>query len=146
MGKIEPFASRFIVGILITLFSITGCSDMPYTGSGLTANEVDRYLVSTDGNVVCFQDGNDETCLKLIPETQNGAPTIHIYPEKQIYLFYHEGNPILRAARVGDNNGNNGDGNNGNGHWVLPRRWCRFVFTFAWPGGPAIAWLHNLAA
>jgi len=132
MGKIQPLALKFIVGILIILFSITGCSDMPYTGSVLPVHEVDRYLVSTDGNVVCFQDGIDSTCLNLIPETQNGGPAIHIYPERRLYLFYHEGNPILRAERVGDppqnegggnqddnngnnngdNNGNNGDGNN----------------------------------
>ena len=117
MRKIQPLALGFIVGILIILFSITGCSDMPYTGSALTVPEVDRYRVSTDGNVVCFEDGIDSTCLKLIPETQNGGPAIHIYPEKQLYLFYHEGNPILRAARVGNNNGNNGGGgNNGNGN------------------------------
>lgn len=81
MRKIEPFSLKIILGILIIFFSITGCSDMPYTGSVLTAPEVDRYLISTDGNVVCFQDGIDSTCLKLIPETQNGAPAIHIYPE-----------------------------------------------------------------
>ena len=93
---------------------------MPYTGPLLTVNEVDRYLVSTDGNAVCFQDDLDSTCIKLGQETANGAdttngPAIHIYPERRLYLFYHEGNPIFRAERVGDNNGNNG-GNNGNGN------------------------------
>ncbi|MCG9133060.1 hypothetical protein J5I95_15395 [Candidatus Poribacteria bacterium] len=126
MREIEPFALKFIVGILIILFSITGCSDMPYTGSVLTVHEVDRYLVSTDGNVVCFQDEFDATCLKLTSETGNGAnainePAIHIYPEKRVYVFYHEGKPILRAVRAGSNNGNNGNsngdnsGNNGSG-------------------------------
>ncbi len=120
MRKIEPFALKFIVGILMILFSITGCSDMPYTGSVLTVHEVDRYLVSTDGNVVCFQDELDSTCLKLTPETGNGAnainePAIHIYPEKRVYVFYHEGKPILRAVRAGNNGGNgNNNGNNGN--------------------------------
>ena len=122
MRTIEPLASKFSVGILMILFSITGCSDMPYTGSVLTVHEVDRYLVSTDGNVVCFQDALDSTCLKLTPETGNGAnainePAIHIYPERRVYVFYHEGKPILRAVRAGDNNGNNGGGgNNGNGN------------------------------
>ena len=136
MRKIEPFAFTFILGILIILCSVAGCSDMPYTGSVLTVNEVDRYLVSTDGNVVCFQDALDATCLRLIPETGDGTnaingAAIHIYPEKRVYVFYHEGKPILRAVRVGaapqnrgDNNGdtgggnNNGDnnGNNGNGN------------------------------
>ena len=110
-----------ILGILIILFSITGCSDMPYTGSVLTVHEVDRYLVSTDGDVVCFQDDLDSTCIKLGPETATGAdatngPAIHIYPEKRVYLFYHEGQPIFRAERVGDNNNNNGDNNNNNGN------------------------------
>ena len=114
MRKIEPFALKIILGILIILFSITGCSDMPYTGSVLTTPEVDRYLISTDGNVVCFQDGIDTTCLKLIPETQNGGPAIHIYPEKRVYVFYHEGKPILRAVRAGSNNDNNGGGGNNN--------------------------------
>ncbi len=120
MRKIEPFALKFIIGILSALFCITGCSDMPYTGSVLTVHEVDRYLVSTDGNVVCFQDALDSTCLKLTPETGNGAingPAIHIYPEKRVYVFYHEGKPILRAVRAGGNTGNNGGGgNNGNGN------------------------------
>ena len=127
MREIEPFALKFIVGILMILFSITGCSDMPYTGSVLTVHEVDRYLVSTDGNAVCFQDDIDATCIGLGAEadTTNG-PTVHIYPERRLYLFYHEGNPILRAERVGDtsqngggsNNGNNGNdnGNNNNGN------------------------------
>ncbi len=144
MRKIEPLAGKFIVGILIILFSVTGCSDMPYTGSILTVREVDRYLVSTDGEAVCFQDDFDSTCIKLTPETENSrgttnASTIHIYPEKHLYIFYHEGKPILRAERAGDqgtqtstgeprnpsggdpstpngdggNNGNN-NGNNGN--------------------------------
>ncbi len=119
MRKIEPLALKFILGILTILFSITGCSDMPYTGSVLTFHE-DRYDVVTDGNVVCFQDELDATCLKLTPEIGNGAntingPAIHIYPEKRVYVFYHEGKPILRAVRAGDNNGDNGDGSNNGG-------------------------------
>ena len=106
MRKIEPLAGKFIVGILIILFSVTGCSDMPYTGSILTVREVDRYLVSTDGEAVCFQDDSDSTCIKLTPETENSrgatnASAIHIYPEKHLYIFYHEGKPILRAERAG---------------------------------------------
>lgn len=126
MGKIElkisdmthQLAFTFILGILIILCSVTGCSDMPYTGSILTVNEVDRYLVSTDGRAVCFQDELDSTCLKLTSETPNDGPTIHIYPEKRVYVFYHEGNPILRAVRAGNNNGNsnNGGGGNNNGN------------------------------
>ena len=113
----QPFA--FTLGILIILFSIAGCSDMPYTGSALTGNEIDRYRVSTDGNVVCFQDGLDSTCIKLGSQTGDGGyatdgPAIHIYPEKRLYLFYHEGNPIVFARRVGDTSQNGGTGNQGN--------------------------------
>ena len=118
---------KFSLGILITLFSITGCSDMPYIGSVLTDHEVDRYLVSTDGRAVCFQDDLNSTCIKLIPEAGNGvnainASAIHIYPQRQVYVFYHEGNPILRAERAritqaltgaNGNSGNNNNGNNG---------------------------------
>ena len=111
----------FIVGILIILFSIAGCSDMPYTGSTLTGNEIDRYRVSRDGNVVCFQDGLDSTCIKVGSQTGDGGyatdgPAIHIYPEKRLYLFYHEGNPIVLAKRVGDTSQNGGAGNQGNGN------------------------------
>ena len=115
MGKIQPLALIFIVGILTVIFSITGCSDMPYTGSVLTVREVDRYLVSTDGNVICLQDDIDSTCIKLGSETDNtNGPAIHIYPERRLYLFYHEGNPILRAERVGGTSQNGGGGNQGN--------------------------------
>ncbi|MDE0555249.1 MAG: hypothetical protein OXI24_13585 [Candidatus Poribacteria bacterium] len=127
-------ALKFSLGILITLFSITGCSDMPYIGSVLMDHEVDRYLVATDGNVVCFQDDLDSTCIRLRPEAGNGVNAInphaiHIYPQKRVYVFYHEGNPILRAERAtitqaltgansgseNNNNGNNeGDGSNNN--------------------------------
>ena len=121
MRTIEPLASKFSVGILMILFSITGCSDMPYTGSVLTVHEVDRYLVSTDGNVVCFQDGLDSTCIKLTLETGDGTdttngPAIHIYPEKRVYVFYHEGKPILRVVRGGSDPQNGGGSNNGNGN------------------------------
>ncbi|MCY4552922.1 MAG: hypothetical protein OXC79_04535 [Candidatus Poribacteria bacterium] len=117
--KFKLIPAKFIIGTLMILFAITGCSDMPYTGSVLTVHEVDRYLVSTDGSVVCFQDDIDSTCIKLRAETGDGAETtngsaVHIYPEKRLYLFYHEGNPIFRAERVGNNNGNNNGNGNGN--------------------------------
>ncbi len=128
-------ALKFSLGILIALFSITGCSEMPYIGAVLTDHEVDRYLVSTDGRAVCFQDDLNSTCIRLTPDAGNGVsvidgPGIHIYPQRRVYVFYHEGNPILRAERAtitptltganGDsgnnNNGNNGgSGNNNNG-------------------------------
>ena len=45
--KTMLLALELIGSILISLFvGIIGCSDMPYTGSMLTADDVDRYLVS----------------------------------------------------------------------------------------------------
>ena len=144
--KFKPTPAKFIIGTLMILFAITGCSDMPYTGSGLTVLEVNRYLVSTDGESVCFQDDLNATCIRLLPETQNvvdenNRPAVYIYPERRVYMLYHEGAPILRAERAqitpiptdtpentsdddpstpngqtGNNNGNNnnnGGGNNG---------------------------------
>ncbi len=129
--KMESFVGKFIMGILIIFFGLIGCSDMPYLASTLPVHEVDRYLVSTDGNAVCFQDDFNSTCIKLIPEIGNGAnttnntPAIHIYPERRVYVFYYEGNPILRAERTQQTptgtdastaNGQSGNGNNGNGN------------------------------
>ena len=134
--KFKPTPPKFSIGTLMILFAITGCSDMPYTGSTLTVHEVDRYLVSTDGNAVCFQDDLDATCIKLtLPtgadaDTTNG-PDIYIYPERRLYIFYHEGKPVVRAERVpirqtptdptgdpstpnGQGGNNNNDGNGGN--------------------------------
>ncbi|MCY3742600.1 MAG: hypothetical protein OXH00_16415 [Candidatus Poribacteria bacterium] len=144
--KFKPIPAKFIIGILMILFAITGCSDMPYTGSNPTVFEVNRYLVSTDGESVCFQGDIDATCIRLIPETQNtvdanSRPAVYIYPERRVYMLYHEGAPILRAERAqivptppdtqgntsaddpstpngqtGNNNGNNGNNNNGGGN------------------------------
>ena len=134
--RFKPTPAKFIIGTLMILFVITGCSDMPYTGSTLTVHEVDRYLVSTDGNAVCFQDDLDSTCIKLKlttgadADTTNG-PAIYLYPERRLYIFYHEGKPVVRAERVpipqtptdttgdpstpnGQGGNNNNDGNGGN--------------------------------
>ena len=56
--KTEPLSLKSIGGILILLLSIIGCSDMPYTGSMLTVDDVDRYIVSSEKGRVCLQNGN----------------------------------------------------------------------------------------
>ena len=142
--KFEPTPAKFIIGTLMILFAITGCSDMPYVGANLTTLEVDRYLISTDGESVCFQDELNTTCIRLTPETGDPAgttngPAVYIYPERRVHTFYYDGNPILHAERVqpaptppedddpptpngqtgnnnGNNNNNNGGGNNGGGN------------------------------
>jgi len=87
----------------MTLLGIAGCSDMPYTGSMLTVDDVDQYLVSIDGETFCLQNGHDSACLTLTPRKQGtNAPVIHIYPSKLIYIFYHKGKEIVRAEKVMD--------------------------------------------
>ena len=45
--KVKSLSLICISSILITLFCLIGCSDMPYTGSGLTPDDiVDQYIVS----------------------------------------------------------------------------------------------------
>ncbi len=100
--KTEPLSLRLIGGILITLFSIVGCSDMPYTGSMLTAEDVDRYITIGEDSA-CLLSGHESACITLIPETEDDSrPVIHIHPRKLIYVFYHEGVKIMRAERVMD--------------------------------------------
>ncbi len=136
---------------LIILFSIAGCSDpshtgsmASYAGSMLTPGDVDDYLISNRGGTYCIHSATDSSCIDLIRLVNGRAdakgPIIHIYPERTLYLFYHEGKPIARVERVGDttdlvntltnddddddddnnngggnNNGNNGDDDNNNG-------------------------------
>ena len=59
---------RLISGILIIFFGITGCSDMPYTGSMLTPNDVDRYLITHSDGKFCLHNGTDSACLTLVPK------------------------------------------------------------------------------
>ncbi len=131
----------FILGaILLMLFSITGCSETPLGSSMLTLDDIDRYTISKDGDVICIRDALDSACMTLFPEDRNligvgKAPIIYIYPEKLTYIFYREDEPILRAERLIDttdilqglrgteaggngaskqnNNGRNGNDNNG---------------------------------
>ena len=96
----------FISGILIILFSITGCTESPYTGSILELSDVDQYISQSDNELLCLQSKSDAACLKLIPKIRSTdnikVPTIHIHPQKLVYIFYHEGRQILRAERAID--------------------------------------------
>ena len=95
--------SLILIGsILITLFSIIGCSDMPYTGSMLTAEDVDRYITIGEDSA-CLLSGDESACLTLLPEMEDDSrPIIHIHPRKIVYVFYDEGVPIIRAEIVTD--------------------------------------------
>lgn len=98
-----------ISGILIMLISITGCSDVPYTGPTLTVGHVDQYLDAIEQDTVCLQDGFDTVCVKLLlDKTEIDAtnidyiPTVHVHPTRINYVFDYQGQPILEAKRLMD--------------------------------------------
>ena len=144
--KTEPLSLGIISGILILLFSIVGCSDMPYTGSMLTVDDVDKYITMSEGSA-CLLNGYASACLTLAPQRWGRQERArHPHPSKKTRLyFYHEGKQIVRAERAmdtseivkeltdpgtsggddqgtrgvrddGGNNGNTGDGNNDGGN------------------------------
>ena len=96
-------------GILIALFTIIGCSDVPYTGPTLTVGHVDQYLNAIEQDTVCLQDGFDTVCVKLLLDTTeidatgiDYTPTVHVHPTNITYVFNYQGNPILEAKRLMD--------------------------------------------
>jgi hypothetical protein len=97
---------KFLIASLILLFTIIGCSDVPYTGPILSVDSVDRYLSSIDEDKVCLQDGFDTICLKFTQVESDGesdgAAFIHIHPTSVAYIFYFEGLPILQAEKAMD--------------------------------------------
>lgn len=110
--KISNIPFRYlslIGGLLIMLISITGCSDIPYTGPTLTIGHVDQYLNAIEGDTVCLQDGFDTVCVKLLLDTTeidatniDYTPTVHIHPTNIVYVFDYQGRPILEAKRLMD--------------------------------------------
>lgn len=109
MKTAKHLSLALIGSILIILFSITGCSEVPYTGPVLTINHIDTYLNATGEDTVCLQDGFDSVCVKLdldkieIDSADIGyTPTVHVHPENVAYVFEYQGNPILRAKRSMD--------------------------------------------
>lgn len=104
--KSEPLALSLIGGILIILLSITGCSDVPYTGQVITVQHVDHYLDSMEQNTLCLQDGFDTVCVKLMLDevemegvSVDYTPVVHVHPTSLSYVFYYEDKPILYAKR-----------------------------------------------
>ena len=107
--KVESLSLSFISGILIAFFTIVGCSDMPYSGSMVTTDnvDVDPYIVSPNEELVCLQNGTGSECLTLMPEDpeevdSTNGPIIHIHPERLVYIFYHEDTEIVRVERAID--------------------------------------------
>ena len=103
--KTKPVLLKSISVPLIVLFSLIGCTDVPYTGPMLTVDHVDRYLESLGEDTVCLHDGFNTICIKVVPEKSDdeaGIPIIHVHPTSLTYMFYYEDKPILRAERVMD--------------------------------------------
>ena len=109
MKTAKHLSLLLISNILIILFSLTGCSDVPYTGPVLTIDNIDTYLKATGQDTVCLQDGFDSVCVKLdldkieIDGADIGyTPTVHVHPENVAYVFEYKGSPILQAKRSMD--------------------------------------------
>ena len=107
--KTRHLSLALIGGILIILFSLTGCSEVPYTGPIITVDHVDTYLNAIGEDTVCLQDGFDSVCVKLdlnkieIDGADIGyTPTVHVHPENVAYVFEYQGSRILRAKRSMD--------------------------------------------
>lgn len=95
--------------ILIVILSMTGCSDVPYTGPIITVDRVDTYLNAIGGDTLCLKDGFDSVCVKLdldkieIDRSDIGyAPKVRVHPENVNYLFEYQGDFILQAKRTMD--------------------------------------------
>ena len=106
--KTALLSLRLIGSILIVLLSITGCSDVPYTGPILKVRDVEQFLQSAGENAACLQDGFDSVCIKLVGEgapdgsNDSDAPIVHVHPTSLSYVFSYEGQPILLAERAMD--------------------------------------------
>lgn len=105
VAKTNSLSLKSISAIAVVLFSLIGCTDVPYTGPMLTVDNVDRYRNSLGEDTICLHDGFDIICIKAVPEKRDGEygiPIVHIHPTSLIYMFYYEDKPILRAERVMD--------------------------------------------
>ena len=105
LRRTQPLLLILVGGILLTLCSIMGCSDAPQFGSMLTADDVDRYIFSTE-DAICLESGADSACITLMPEDgpdANGiyGPIVYSHPTRLIYVFYRGGVPALRPAGTG---------------------------------------------
>ena len=105
LEKNELTSLKFLTVSLILIFSVIGCSDVPYTGPILKVDHVDRYLDSVGEDTICLQDGFDSICLKEVPgeyEAGDNVPVVHVHPTSLVFMFYYADSPILRAERLMD--------------------------------------------
>ena len=95
--------SGLVSSIFIILINIMGCSESPYRSNMLTPEDVDRYLFAPDSDTLCLTNGYDTKCVTLVPNgRESRLPVIHIYPKKVVYVFYYEGDAVIRAERHRD--------------------------------------------
>ncbi len=96
------------LSILISFCLCCGCTDSPYTKSIMTST-VDDYwdnyfTINEDGEVCYEKDGTVSSCIKLIPKgpqnPQSPKPHIHLHVGKTVYVFYHEGVPVIEAVYI----------------------------------------------
>lgn len=104
--KTEYTLLKLLTVSLILIFSVIGCSEVPYTGPVLQVDHVDRYLDSVGEDTICLQDGFDSICLKNVPGEDYDAvydvSIVHVYPTSLIFMFYYADSLILRAERKMD--------------------------------------------
>lgn len=99
--------NTYVLLLLCLGIVIIGCADNPHTGSMLSPGDVKKYITRSEDGTICLQANTDSACFTLTPDRNvdaNGMkmPVIHVYPQKLVYIFYHEGEPILRAERTTD--------------------------------------------
>ena len=98
-----------ISSLLIILTSITGCTDVPYSGTIVTSGDLNQFFNTTGQDTVCLQDGFDTVCVKLLLDTtetdatgMDYTPTVRVHPTNIVYVFDYQGDPILEAKRFMD--------------------------------------------
>ena len=114
---------KLLIAIFIMSLAFIGC-ELPYTGSILTVDDVDRYRHSVGEDTPCLLVGFDSVCVKITPgnigpqgppgppgppgpqgpqgpQGNPGAniPIIHIHEDHIVYEFYHEGKLVSREER-----------------------------------------------
>lgn len=108
--KIKVSNITFLISsLLIILASITGCTDVPYSGPIVTSGDLDQYFNTKGQDTVCLQDGFDAICVKLLldeteiaPTEVDYVPTVHVRPTNIVYVFNYQGRTILDAKRLMD--------------------------------------------
>lgn len=105
-GELKNNSLSYLIVLLILLPIVIGCSDIPYSGTILSVDNVDRYLLNTGEDTLCIQDGFDTVCIKYVcledDKETDISPIIEVHPIDFTYIFHYDGNPILYARKTED--------------------------------------------